>query len=1546
MEADGNILEKSRELSDILIKSFKNEVGSVNYLNECRNRDCSEFYGAFYLVYSDLIEKDKNLSVFKDHLVFLSFCYMNKLLAKHYQVYPQESKVSIRNSFINILFCLPINYNHVLDGNTLHVKEKSVEALKKRFVDDFLNPNNILMADYLNERDNYFIRSYINCTKNKMSQIFSHLCMNNEYFYFRYFYNFFLFFVKEFLRRKLSLQGGVVDGSCDASSSGTDGAYFSTVVHICLNFLREIFYNISNENSKNVQNKQQLNTFRGLIINEANELFEFLSICFYYSLSCRKKGEFELLIECVKELFFFFPVHLFFNHRGGSNSPLKFLLNLLFVCFAGNGNAAQNNAVASGVVTSSGEGGDYPPLQLNEFNALYNSYLSVNDLSCVSLGVQSFLSKLQLQENLLLICLNIMEYISRINGKTFIQLDESELMQFLESYFNISLNVFDVTSYSYQKLYIRMILNLSSTPISNYLHDKKNKKKCLHMYIINVFKNIYHPDVEILANVLAICKNIFEHNRELIYIKNRDSEIDSQKYNIHRMDREGMLDQNNEKVFNQDIQFVLNIEDLKKLFILMFVRFIKIPLHSEQNSLNRKMMINFVQNFINEYNEEWFQTYFRYVKDECMEGDKGEGGMTTSDKSGHSDYTKNALKQRIFVLFRVLVGLNHEVFSIMVEVFCHFFRFYKNITVENLCNESIKVKDYFLYVLLRGYCELLTFFLNTLKECKSMVTGGDTEVNEEVISFQALPPGEKEAYLQGIMNLRDSLSKRIIGKSSYEETEMDKKMQGMVNWKGMNTDWGSSNQEEENIEELKKRKEKVDLQIHIISCIQKYGGSPYYEVSPDCINNLLNCYKEILNGDFINMCKISPGLILFEVKRLQFLSDSTYLLHYNKECAFYMMENLLRNIIQGETNGSTEGPDENTSMELKKNYFTIFTSIISNLQHLVTNDMLEKMLNSFIQFKTNSSVFKCNKELCIFLLTVISVLKVDDLNGKVINSYLRVVLEELFVFLSDIAKNMPTFGNLYEFLFGDERKVDIGRIFLDVLKIAQTYFSVFSFPKVESRLRGVDKNGGDGHVDGTEKTILENERLVQNNAFLQISMELFTRVMFVYPVMNEMSRNCRSFEAHPMLCAEVSYFHLNMREREIASLCTRVGKEGKSGKKFSLTLKSVHENMCTVVKRFISEGYIFLYNDMEKLFLEVLSPAFDYGPYHFMGQNVQHVYLCLSERLRQNLAERTMKELEANWCEHIFAQFVLKHYTYFKASLEHIQMVNEHLNRQDDIKEEDYVMYSDLLYHSKHYIFTFLKICKNVFTLPNEFKNNQDGKSFFCRFYQDDKNETLNNLFLNLELLLHSYDCNIVKKSLSLFLDISDSITLLPFESSHFLIYLGMLKLIFRSFILFNPPILTLQQKGKDGGEVVNNCNLLKRYEENNPGGRGGGSGGPHGYLYNESFEVYTGEMNLFMKNDPQELTSYLYVIPSAFIKICKNYFSLQEKVYRLKESGSTSLDELLQLDSVKHFLFLFKDVEGSSPFDFRTIVADLFQQNACDYLRSALVQCRLRAQG
>ncbi|ANQ07134.1 Uncharacterized protein PCOAH_00014890 [Plasmodium coatneyi] len=1516
MEAPGNILQKSRELSEILMKSFKNEVGSVNYLNECRNRDCSEFYGAFYLVYSDLIEKDKTLNAFKEHLVFLSFCYMSKLLGKHYHVYPQESKVNIRNSFINILFSLPISFNHELDGNTLHMKEKSVEAVKKRFVDVFLNPNNMLMGDYLSERDNYLIRFYINCTKNKFAQIFSVLCLNNEYLYFRYLYNFLLFFVREFLRRRLSLQGGVDTGS---SGGDCDGGYFTTVVHICLNFLREIFYNISNENSSNVQNKQQLNIFRGLIINEANELFEFLSICFYYSLSGRKKGEFELLIECVKELFFFFPAYLFFNHRGGSNSPLKFLLNLLFVRFAGS-NVAQNNAVESASV-----GGEYPPLPLDQFNLLYNSYLSVNELSCVSPPVQSFLAKLQLEEHLLLIFLNIIEYISRVNSKTFIQLDERELMQFLESYFNISLNVFDVTSYSYQKLYIRMIVNLSAVPISNYLHEKNNKKKCLHMYIINVFKNVYHPDVEILANVLAICKNIFDHNRELIYIKNRESEIASQKYNINRVDRESMLDQNNEKVFNQDIHFVLNVEDMKKLFILMFVRFVKIPLYSDQNCLNKKMMINFVKNFISEYNEEWFETYFRYAREDSTGGDKGEGGVTTSNQSGRSDHTKNLLKQRIFSLFRVLVGLNHEVFSIMVEVFCEFFRFYKNITVGNLCNESMKVKDYFVYVLLRGYCELLVFFINTMKECKEVVTGGDTEVNEEVISFQLLPPGEKETYLQGIVHLRDSLSKRIIGKSSYEETEV-------TNWKGVNTNWDNSNRREDNIEELKRRKEKVDLQIHIINCIQKYGGSPYYEVSPDCINNLLNCYKDILNGDFIDMCKVSPSFLLFEVKRLQFLSESTYLLHYNKQCAFYMMENLLRNIVQGETTNSADRLDANTSMELKKNYFTIFTSIISNLKHIVTNDMLEKLLNSFLEFKTNSSFFKCNKELCVFLLTLISVLKVDDLNGKVINSYLRVVLEELFVFLGDVAKSISSFGSLFQFLFGDEGKVEIGRTLLDVLKIAQTYFSVFAFAKVESRLRKV------GQVDAVGGAILENAHLVENNPFLQISMELFTRVMFVYPVLNDMLKNCRSFEAHPMLCAEVSYFHLNAREREIANLCTQMGKEGRSGKKFSLTVKSLHENMCTVVKRFISEGYIFVYNDMGKLFQEVLSPSFDYSPYHFMAQNVQQVYLSLSEKLKQHLGERTVKELVANWCEQIFAQFVVKHYTYFKASLEHIQTVHEQLNRQEDIKEEDYVMYGDLLYHSKHYIFTFLKICKNVFTVPNELKNKQDGKSFFCRFYRDDKNETLNTLFVSLELLLHSYDCNIVKRSLGLFLDISDSIMLLPFESSHFLIYLGMLKIVLRSFLLFNPPILTLQQKGKAG----NSANLLKRYEENSPSGRGGI---PHGDLYNDSVEVYTGEMNLFVKNDPQELTSYLHVIPSAFIKICKNYFSLQEKVYRLKESSTTSLDELLQLDSVKHFLFLFKDVEGSSSFDFRTIVADLFQQNACDYLRGALVQCRLQAQ-
>ncbi|EUD64611.1 hypothetical protein C922_05026 [Plasmodium inui San Antonio 1] len=1577
MEAAGSILEKSKQLSEILIKSFKNEVGSVTYLNECRNKDCSEFYSAFYLVYSDLIEKDKTLSLFKDHLVFLSFCYMNRLLANHYHVYPQESKVSIRNSFINILFSLPLNFNHELDGNTLHMKEKSVEAVKKRFSYVFLNPSNLLMGDYFSERDNYLIRFYIHSTKNKFAQIFSILCLHNEYFYFRYLYNFFVFFVREFLTRRLSSPGGGSSGSGGGiigGRDGTDGGYFSTVVHICLNFMREVFYTISNERSSNVQNKQQINVLRGLIINEANELFEFLSICFYDSLSCRKSGQFQLLIECVKELSFFFPAHLFFNQRGGSNSPLKFLLNLLFLRFAGGGSGV-GNAVAGRTEAPD----DDHPLPLNDFTVLYNSYLSVRELSCVPPSVHSFLAKLDLEEHLLLIFLNIIEYISKINSKTFIQLDESQLMQFLESYFNINLNIFDVTSYSYQNVYIRMILKLSSIPISNYLHEKENKQKCLHMYIINVFKNVYHPDVNILANVLTICKNVFDHNRELIYIKNRESELASQPYNIRKVDRESMLDQSNEKMFHHGTQFVLNKEDLKKLFLFMFVRFMKIPLYSPQNGLNKKMMINFFSNFINEYNEEWFETYFRYMREDTMGGDETEeANVTTSKEGGRSDKTKNQLKQKILALFRVLVGLNHEVFSIMVEVFCDFFRFFKNITAENLCSESMKVKDYFVYVLLRVYCDLLVFFLNTLRECKAVVTGGDMEVNEEVISFQLLPPGEKEAYFQRIIHLRDSLSNNIIRGSGSEAREMKRKMQQVVSSKGVDTNWEGSNSGEDIIEELKKRKEKVDLQIHIINCIQKYGGSPYYEISPDCINNLLSCYKEILNGDFTDMCKVSPSFLLFEVKRLQFLSESTYLLHYNKQIALYMMENLLRNIVQEEgtqvttSTGDVAGPaDPNTSVELKKNYFAIFTSIISNLKQLVTNDMLEKMLNTFFEFKKNSSAFKCNKELCVFLLTLISVLKVDDLSGKEITSYLRMVMEELFVFLGDVTKTGQSFESLYEFLFGDERKLQIGHTLFEVLKVAQTYFCVFSLPKVESRLRRVSGVGGDGgvdrvsDVDGNARAIQENVRLLSNNPFLQISMELFTRVMFVYPGLNEMLRSCPSFEKHPMLCAEVSYFHLSVREREMASLCQQRGRSRvsdiglvrgmsssrgaphtkESCKKFSLTMKSLHENVCTVVKRFIIEGYLFLYNDTGKLFLEVLSPAFEYGPYHFMAQNVQQVYLCLSEKLKQQIGERGLKELAANWCEQIFAQFVSKQCNYLKANLEHIQMVNEQLNGQVEIREEEYVMYGDLLYHTKQYIFTFLKTCRNVYTVPNEFKNNRDDISFFCRFYRDDKNETLNTLLLTLELLLHSYDCNIVKRSLNFFVDISESIMLLPFESSHFLIYLGMLKIVLRSFLLFKPPILTLQQKGKnDGGQVLNNANLLKRYEEHTAGGRGGDAS-HWGDLYNDSVEVYTGDMNLFVKNDSQELTSYLHVMPSTFIKICKSYFSLQAKVYRLKESGGTSLEELLQLDSVKHFLFLFNDVEGSSSFDFRTIVADLFQQNGCDYLRDALVQCRLGTQ-
>ncbi|GAW79913.1 hypothetical protein, conserved [Plasmodium gonderi] len=1625
MEIPANIERKSKELSKILIKSFKNEASSITYLNECKNNDTSELYGAFYLVYSNMIENDNELRGYKDHLIFLSFCYMNKLLEKYYNVYPQDSKINIRNNFINILFCLPLNFNHDLDNNLLHFKEKSVEILKNKWMEIFLDETNFLMRNYLNESDNYFIRFYITSTRNKYAQIFSILCMHNDYLYFRYVYNFFLFFLNEFLRRKLTSIGlftaqGGNDGHTQNDSihmQKQNGEYFNAVMHICLNFLREIFYTISNDISSNVHNRQQLNVFRGLIITDVNELFNFLSTCFYYCLCFRKRNEFESLIECVKELSFFFPGYLFFSSCGDSSPPLKFLLNMLFIRFSRGGRDRSGGIDGAGG-TGSLKTGD--TISLSQFSRVYKNYLTMNDMICMPENFHLFLEDIELDEDLLIIFLNIVEYISKINNKSFFQLDEVELMEFLVSYFNINLNFFDVSNYSFQNIYIQMILNLSCIPISNYLHQKENKLKCMHMYILNIFKNIYHPDVKILVNILAICKNIFDNNKELIFIKNKETEVASEKYNIYKADKEGLLNDRNEKTYSSDSHFVISAEDLKKLFILMFIRFIRIPMYTDQNSLNKKIMINFMNMYIKEYNEEWFETYFHYAKEYSQDGDEDgdeedktiqvtgsgithtpidyytSGGIRSRCSNSRTNNEKNVLKHKIFSLLKVLIGLNHEVYSIMVEVFCEFFKFYENITVENLCSEIMKVKDYFIYILLRVYYQLLLFFTNTLKEYKGLIRdGADNEVNEGIISFQLLPQNEREVYMQGILHLKNSIDKKIIEDVSFgggaggtnKIASSNEKTQNMHLCKGVVSNWKNDDDDRGNdMDELKRRKEKIDLKLHILKCIQKCGGSPFYEIDRECINNLLNCYKQILNRDFMNFSKISPNFLLFEIKRLQYISESIYLLNYNKEFALFMMDHLLRNIIEdGAVEAVRSGEDTNSSMELKKNYFSIFTSIISNLENLVTNEMIEKMLNTFLEFKKSTKLSKCNKEFCIFLLTLISVLKVNDLNSKVIISYINLVMQETFEFLTDFSKNVLNFESLYTLFYENERKAEICHTLFDVLKIAQTYYSVFPIYKIESSLKNresginnlvgcIDAQCAQDNNNNISRLMLENSRLVNKSEFLQTSINLFTSVMCIYPLFNDMIKSSFMFEKRPMLCTEVSYFHMSEKEREIAivylhkngRLGTRGGKRsfhitagigksnigsgggggggthsggddsGKMGsKKYNISMKSMHENVCNVMKCFINEGYIFLFNDTMNMFLEILSVAFDFNPYYFLTQNMQQVYLCLSEKLKYQINDKCINELVTQWYVKIYEQFVKKHYDYFKVQYEHMKKVNEELNQQANIKEEDYTMYNDMLYDNKNYTFNFLKICKNVFTIPNEFKNNREGIYFFSTFYKDEKNEILNTLLMNIELLLNSYDCNVIKRSLSFLLDISDSILLLPFQASHFIIYLCIIKIALRSFLLFNPLILTLQERSRNKGDNANETEFRNRYIN--------GGNSPH---YNDEDNytmvgVYTGEMNLFMKNNPQELTSYMHIIPNTFIKICKNYFNLQIKVFRIKENN-TPFDELVNLDTVKHFILLFHDLDGSASFDFPMIISDLFKQNSSDYLRNLLVQCRM----
>ncbi|CRG99072.1 conserved Plasmodium protein, unknown function [Plasmodium relictum] len=1518
-----NILNKSKELIGIFLKYFKNDESSVKYLNECKNLDISEYYSVFYILYSDIINNDKDLVIYKDHLLFLSFCYMNKLLEKSYKIYSIEEKINIRNNFINILFSIALDYNHVIDNNILSLKEKSNNLIKKKFMEDFMNENNFILECYFNLKDKYLISNYMNSIRNKYSQILSILCMYNEYTYFRYLLNFITFFVCENLKRILSIcdhkekeNNYTLNDNNNFQKINND--YFNTVLQISINFFKEIFYKISNENYSNVFNKQQLNNFRTIIINDINELFQFFSIVFYYCFHFNKKNEFELLIECIKELSFFLPAYIFFNE---STSPAKFLLNLLLLYFRKNScNCINDNNNYNGINNST--------LSLNSFYKLYDRYLSIDELK-YTIYINNFLQNKDIIENLLIIFLNIIEYISKINNKTFFQLNENELMQFLDNYFNIDLNFYDINNYEFQKIYIKMILNLSCIPISNYLHKRENKLKCLHIFIINIFKNIYHPNIKILINILTICKNIFDYNKDLIYIKNKDSEIESKIYNIYKTDKESLLNINNEKIFNN--QFIITCDDFKKLFILMFIRFLKIPIYKENNSLNKKLLIEFVSNYVNQYNKEWFDTYYEYMK-------KYQNSYNNDNNNNNKNNNKHDLKQKIISLLKVLVALNHEVFHFIIEVFCDFFKFYDNINVTNLCNEMVKVHDYFIYVLVRAYYQLLKNFIEILKDSKRLVTGDNKEISTNVISYQISnlenEKSVRDIYIQNKINLRNSIENKIIELSSKEENNNMFNNYCSLNKNEMNSD----NINNQNREELKKKKEHIDLELFIIKCIEKYNCSPYYEICNKCIVNLLNCYKVILQKDFVDFSKISLDFALFESKRLQFISETAYILNYNKDFAFFMMENLVKNI--------TQNNSEN-SIELKKNYLDIFTSIIINLENFISNDMIEKILNTFLEYKKSTNIFKCNKEFCIFLLTLISILKEDCVNKKVI--YVKLVLQDTYDFLTNFNKNITNFDRLYDLFYvnsnDNDKKIETSHSLFDIFKIIYSYFSLFSYYNIQHKIKSSKKESEnycynqnkENSINMKERDIYQlmknNISLINENEILQISINLFSNVFCIYSLFSYMINNNISFEKYTNCCLEASYFHLNQNDKEVFNLCNLNNKNSNKNsnndfnnknsiRKSNFTFKLLHENICNIIKRFIKEGYLFIYNDSIHILNNILSSSFSYMPFYYININTLSVYLCLSEQLKYLIYNKIINELIIQWYFQVFSQFFEKNFLYIREECEHIKKINSELSTKTNINEDDYVMYHDYLYNNKKYILNYLKICKNFFVTPNDFKNNND-KIFYQNIYNNNNNNNNNqNVLLDsflstMEYLLNYYDCDIIKKCLNSLVEISETIINLTFNSSHFHFYIQIIKIVLKVFLLYNPQILILSQYKED----KENNNIFNEYTE-------------------EKVEVYIGEMNLFMKNDPLELNSFLNIFTSALIRISKNYFLLQKNIFNINEN--MSFKELLNIDSVKIFLMLFQNIENSNSFNIEAIVTDLLKQNNSEYFKNVLIQYKL----
>ncbi|SOV14935.1 conserved Plasmodium protein, unknown function [Plasmodium sp. gorilla clade G2] len=1659
-ERSEDLMIKSKELCNIFLKSLKNDQGSVKYLNECKNVDISEFYVVFNLVFSNIITNDNNMVIYKDHLLFLSFCYMNKLIEKYYNIYSNDEKINIRNSFINILFSLPINYNHILDTDILNLKIKSNEMFKTKLINEFLNEQTCLMNSFFNKNDIYMISTYMNSTRNKISQILSIICLHNEHIYFRYLLNFLIFFICEYINRiilckseynngtinennNVFISDGLQNKSLKDEKSDTihnnnmnnmnnmnnnlnniddENYYFNCVLHICINFLKEIFYNISNENYSNMLNKQQLNMFRTIIITDINIIFHLISLVFYYCLCYNKKNEFSLLIESIKELSFFFPAHIFFNE---ANSPIKFLLNILILCFKKNkSNINHLNQNNNSIRTH---------IPLNHFEILYKNYLSSND-SNITHVLTHFLEDVDVEEILLIIFLNIIEYISKINNKTFFQLNEDEFMLFLDTYFNINLNFHDIEHYTFQKIYIKMIMNLSCIPISNYLHKKENKFKCLHIFIINIFKNINHPNTKILINILTICKNIFDHNKDLIYINNKYNIEESKLYNIYKTDREHLFNHNNQKDYHNN-QLIISCDDLKKLFILMFIRFIKIPIYDdymndnmsdnmnnnkpyggsknnkneqkffkisnegEQSEsiisctnacMNKKLMIDFINNYITEYNEDWFYIYYKNMKEECEEND--------TNNINDYDENENILKQKIFNFIKVLLGYNHEIYHIMIDVFDEFFIYYNTIiNVNNLCNETLKVQDYFIYVLLRAYYQLLSFFINTLKELKNIVTNGDKQINENIFSYQMTCTGErekelKEAFIQNKINMKNNLEEKIIQMNNNNielENNHNNNNSGNLSNMSCNT---------YNLDMLKREKENIELEIFIIKCIEKYQGSPYYEINNKCINKLLNFFKIILQKDFMEFNKISTNFVLFEIKRLQHISECTYILNYNKDYAYFIMDNLMKTII------------ENTidiSFELKKNYLAIFTSIIMNLESFLSNDIIEKILKTFLDYKKSTNIFKYNKEFSIFLLTLISVLKVDNINQKV--PYIKLVLEDTYEFFTHFNKNINTFQKLYDLFYvqhGNDTMLQVGSFdsihkkedmlhsLFDACKIVHASFSLFSYEKndisFKSKLQkrilnqtvnnstndnmnsnNMNSNNNNSssnklgtHVNFGDENMYynlmnDNNTLINDNEFLHLFINLFENVLMIYSIFNDMIRTNYSFEKYPKMCVEVNYFHLTGQEKDIVCMYNMNKKRNSidnmehmknmkdinslnyndnmnnmsgnnellymknnvciEGKKCNYyTIKLLHENICNIIKKFIKESYFFIYNDLTNIFNNILCNSLIYIPYDYINNNILLVYVSLSEKLKYLINNKLINQLIIQWFFKIFSVFLEKHFHYFREEYEHIKKVNSELNSEICMKEDDYSMYYDMLYKNKNYILNYLKICKNIFVVPNEYKNNQEHKMFFQYIYNDEKTVLLNSLLSTIEYLLNSYDCDITKKCLNFLVDSSESVTFLTFNSSHFYFFLQIIKVLLKTFFLYNPIILTLRQK-KEENQISNI--ILNEYTE-------------------EKIQVYIGEMNLFMKNDPLEANSFLNVFTNAIIKISKHYFFLQKKIYNIPENVSTN--DLLNIDSVKHFLLLFENIENSSTFNFHTILSDLLQQNNSQYFKNLLIQYRL----